>query len=131
MGAWGAGSFENDDAMDWIAGVAESRDRAAISTALDAAAGATGCLEAPECSEALAAAEVVAAGLGRPSGDAPEEVATVVAHFPSEKWSELLDLARRAVTRVRNESELRDLWKEADSLDEWLERVDELRARLG
>ena len=34
MGAWGAGSFENDDAMDWVAGLTQESGDAVLREAL-------------------------------------------------------------------------------------------------
>ncbi len=75
MGTWGAKSFENDDAMDWIAVIEEASDTEPMKDALAAVLEAEGeYLEAPDCSNAMAAAEVIAALNGAPSPDLPEEV---------------------------------------------------------
>jgi len=72
MGAWGIGSFDNDDAVDWAYELGESQGTELLVATLEAI-GPEDHLEAPDCSIALAAAEVVAAlsGLNRPgySGD--------------------------------------------------------------
>ena len=60
MGAWGAGPFENDDAMDWAIDLEESGDVGFVVEALRAAE-SDGYLDAPEGSVTIAAAEVVAA----------------------------------------------------------------------
>jgi hypothetical protein len=65
MGAWGFGSFDNDDAADWIFELEESSGVTALVSAFKAIK-PDRYLEAPECSVALAAAEVVAALRGRP-----------------------------------------------------------------
>jgi hypothetical protein len=131
MGAWGAGSFENDDASDW-AWELEELGLEAIETAFTAVTKTgEGYLEAPDGSYAIAAAEVVAALRGRASsGDLPEEVETFVAARP-EIDDELLQLARKALSRVlADNSELRDLWKESDSFAEWKGLVTDLQTRL-
>ena len=62
MGAWGCGSFENDDAVDWVYEF-ESSGVAAVASALEhvSSIAEDEYLEAPEASAAIAAAEIVAA----------------------------------------------------------------------
>lgn len=129
MGAWGAGSFDNDDALDWLDAL-EERGRLAIEDALRAAAEAgESYLEAPEASIAVAAAEVAAALHGRPAADLPGEVEAWVKLNPAP-GADLRELARAAVRRVRQESELRELWEETDPAD-WYAALDDLLRRLG
>lgn len=71
MGAWGMGAFENDDASDWLAaldGAVPQRLRLTFErvTAIEPEL----YLEAPAASEAVAAAEVVTAMLGKPGPSA-------------------------------------------------------------
>ena len=41
-----------------------------------------------------------------------------------------VELAIQAVTRVREESELRDLWEDSEDCSQWLAEVDHLLSRL-
>lgn len=130
MGAWGAGSFDNDDALDWCAEL-EAEGLPAAGGALRAAKElADDYLEAPESSMALAAAEVVAALRGRPAADLPEHVAAWVAAHPDDPGDDLVRLAREAVDAVAAGSELAELWGEVDDA-EWRAAVADLRSRLG
>jgi hypothetical protein len=109
MGAWGAGSFENDDAMDWVIGLAQRSGDAVLRDALTPAATTDDrYLEAPECSVAIAAAEALAAARGHPNASLPDEVALWVREKPDVS-ADLVDLARSAVDRIVGKSELRDL----------------------
>jgi hypothetical protein len=36
MGAWGEGNFENDDALDWLAGLEQAHDVSTVASALSA-----------------------------------------------------------------------------------------------
>jgi uncharacterized protein DUF4259 len=130
MGAWGAGSFDNDDAMDWVVGLAEGSVDNVLRQAL-APVASTGdrYLEAPDCSIAIAAAEAVAAARGHPAASLPEDLANWVAKKPTVA-TDLVGLARAAVDRVVSKSELKDLWDESDSPDDWRAAVNELRKRL-
>jgi hypothetical protein len=130
MGAWGAGSFENDDAMDWVIGLAERSRDAVLREALTPVATADDrYLEAPDCSIAIAAAEAVAAARGHPNVALPAEVAGWVRNKP-EVTADLVVLARSAVDRIAGKSELRDLWNESDSAEAWRAAMTDLRARL-
>lgn len=132
MGAWGAGSFENDDASDWIADFCEDPDEGLISEALSAVAGmdADEYLEAPDCSVALAAAEIVAALKGSPDPQLPGEAGECVARLKSKAEPEMISLALRAVGRVKADSELKELWDESENPADWYSAVDGLEARL-
>ncbi len=70
MGAWGAGGFENDAALDFAAAVGGVSD---IASAFSAEPGQA--IEADAASVIIAAAECVAAMLGRPSDDLPDDLA--------------------------------------------------------
>ncbi len=130
MGAWGAGVFENDDALDWIDEFIEERESASIVDTLELIAVADPDeREAPECSEALAAAELVAAMAGRGSAMLPEDAASWASSNPPSDAS-LLKLAAKAVHAVLDDSELRDLWEESDDPKEWKTAVEDLERRL-
>ena len=129
MGAWDAGSFENDDALDWLDDM-ESRGLVAVEEALRTAADAgSAYLEAPDASVAIAAAEVVAALRGRPHLELPGEVEAWMKLNRRAPDSALVDLARAAVERVRSDSELRELWEDS-SPQPWYDAVDDLLGRL-
>jgi hypothetical protein len=131
MGAWGAGSFENDDAMDWTVGLAEGSGDAVLREALTPVATTDDrYLEAPDCSIAIAAAEAVAAARGHPNVSLPDEVVRWVRNKP-DLTVDLVVLARSAVDRIAGKSELRDLWDESDSAEAWRAAMTDLRARLG
>jgi hypothetical protein len=129
MGAWGAGSFENDDALDWASELAGSSGVAAVEDALDLSATSAEYLEAPECSIGLAAAETVAAMNGKPAADLPDEVAAF-ARAAGRPTGSLVDAASSAVARVLEKSELRELWEESESYDDWRARLIDLQQRL-
>jgi hypothetical protein len=132
MGSWGTEVFANDDAMDWIAELENTDDIGVVERALSAVNDASGYLEAPDCSLALAAAEVVATILKRPGPDVPSEVFEWIARVGREISPSLPDDAQRAVERVASDSELLELWEEAGEpgLGEWRATLAELSTRL-
>jgi len=108
MGAWGAGGFENDTALDFAAEIETVGD---IAAAFAAEPGGT--INADTASTIIAAAECIAAMLGRPSDDLPEDLADRLAGF-GKPAPELLETARNHVSMVISKSELTELWAEAD-----------------
>jgi citrate synthase len=130
MGGWGAGSFENDHAQKFLVelGTNEPEDLKVI---LAQAADHEGYLEAPESSVAIVTAEVVAAAKGNPASSVPAGISEWIGRFEGAPSSEMTELARRVVERVRLNSELKDLWLEAEGLNEWSAVLRDLEGRLG
>ncbi|XXT17977.1 DUF4259 domain-containing protein [Sorangium sp. So ce429] len=130
MGAWGYGSFENDSALDWLHEV--EAEPALVGAALDGVATADdqAYLEVDECSAALAAAELVAAALGRGDDRLNDDAAAWLQDHRDEIRGVGAARARRAVERVAQGSELRELWDENGADTEWHAGVRELLKRL-
>ena len=130
MGTWGPGSFENDDALDWIAELAESSDDGpivdALNTVIDQADESP---EAPDCAVAIAAVEVVAAWMGEPSDDCPEEVEAWVEGRPAPSAT-MISQARYVTEAISENSGLKDLWKESDEFESWKMSINDLLARM-
>ena len=128
MGAWGHQFDENDDAGDWLSDFADAPSWSDVEAALKQAADAD-YLEAPEASVAVAAAEIVAASRGKPSPRLPNEI--VVWAAAKAGGSDVEDnKASAAVARVRDDSELAELWGESGEADDWRSSLDELAQRL-
>jgi hypothetical protein len=129
MGAWSHGSFDNDDALDWVGELQDADGIEPISDAFEAVLGVDDYLEAPEASMGLAAAEVVAALLGKPAAKLPNEVvAWVVGKKPPKPT--LVKKAQRVVKRILKDSELKELWAESEDSDKWQQEVQSLLNRL-
>ena len=118
MGAWGAGSFENDSALDWLGEL--RRGEASLREALNDAAGATRLLDVDGASAAVAAAELVAESRGRKGQlRLPKDATLWLAAQKVPFTDEIVELAHRAVTRVLASSELQQLWDEAGPTNDW------------
>lgn len=129
MGTWGVGSFENDDAMDWSYELHNGNDLSPILTVFsNISEGAY--LEAPDCSNALAAAEVVAALKGKPSKNLPDEIATWISFNKPSVNNEIITNAKKIVTQIKLSSELKELWEESEDLAKWENTVNDLILRL-
>ncbi len=129
MGGWGAGSFENDDAQNFISAL-QTLEPAELQRILARAADHEDYLNASDSSTTVAAAEVVATAKGNPPQAVPKQIAEWVSKVEGAPSAEMLDLARRAVERVRANSELKDLWLEAEGLNEWSAALHDLEGRL-
>jgi len=129
LGGWGTGSFENDDAADWVGelGTISPKD---LNQILAQAADSPDYLEAPAASVAVAAAEAVAALAGSPADAAPKEILDWTKKNPAALTPELKALASRALDRIRHNSELKDLWLQAEGLNDWTAAIQELQTRL-
>lgn len=135
MGAWGTGNFDNDVALDFLSALYPREDgceliERALETVL---ADDDSYLGSHACSQALAAAEVVAALGGAPREWLSESLSDWVWYrrpVAEDRLVALAELAANAVRQVRDDSELRELWMETDSADEWLVAVDDVAARL-
>lgn len=128
MGAWGIGHFDNDDALDYIALVIKAEDTSLLMRSLETVIHSD-VVASYECTEALAAAEVVAALFGFP-GELPEEAIEWVKRTEKPIDNQLKELAIQAIKRIATTSELKDLWDEADDGEFWSEEVQELLKRL-
>jgi hypothetical protein len=130
VGAWDIGSFENDDALDWVAHLDKAHDTSILLEAFSSVLQSGSYLETPKCCEALAAAEVVAALRHRPAPKLPMEVPAFVARIAALPSPELLLVATQAIERVKTKSELRELWDDSSGAKDWLDDVSNLQERL-
>jgi hypothetical protein len=131
--AWGTASFENESANDWFLVVEEAVDPGeVIASTLDKALGDADYLGLSSACEAIAAAELSASCAGHAPERMPDDVRRWVDGHPHRPHDSEIDQAILAVQRVRDESELRDLWDEdADGrADRWIGEIDDLIARL-
>lgn len=132
-GAWGTGAFDNDDAQDWVWELEASSTTSVIEDALGDVTGAFFYISAAEGARAIAAAEIVAALDGKPHPELPDEVKYWVEESGATASEQLIELATKAVTLVRDsrKSELSDLWLDSGgSYREWHAAVTDLLNRL-
>jgi hypothetical protein len=134
MGAWDHTTFGNDDACDWGGDLRSRDDLSFVEETLDVVLDAGGeYLEAPEASEAIAAAEVIARLQGHFGiRDAyTESVDQWVAAHPLTVPPALARKAHAALDRILAEpSELLELWAESEDFEQWKAAVAGLRGRI-
>ncbi|MEO1044601.1 MAG: DUF4259 domain-containing protein [Pseudomonadota bacterium] len=134
MGAWGTGSFENDDALDWAARIKALEDIeksfAALKDAIEAGDEEPYYIEATQAAELVAAADTIAMLMGRPSRDVPDDLKQRLADA-GEPDINLVARAQNALSLIFRDSELAELWAEADGeINQWNLAMTDLIARL-
>lgn len=133
MGAWGVGSFDNDDAADFLADVTESGDLSLVREVLDNVLTSTEYVEAPDASQAIVAAEILAFALGRPTAAAEQQDALgpwITRTRPTVE-PQLARNGEDALARIlAPNSELRELWEESEEFPDWQSAVIELQKQL-
>lgn len=125
MSTWGTGSFENDSAADFLVEVTED-GMVALEEAFEVILDPDlDYVEVEEGSRAVAAAEIVAAGVtGDTARVTDAGLRTWVSEQAPEDFQALQDLAVRALDRVLgDDSELQDLWSDSDELESWAGEV--------
>jgi Domain of unknown function (DUF4259) len=128
MGAWGPGSFENDQAMDWVGELRKSADPGYPLVVLRKLDGA-GPLTGRAAETGIAAAEAVAASRGRPAEGVPAGVLDWLRASGARADAAAAGLALRVIDAIEADSELSLLWDEGDG-SLWRAAIADLRDRL-
>lgn len=128
MGTWGIGHFENDDALDWAFALDDAQTLEPIESALDQFL-ASEEQDAGNEAAALAAAATLAALKSQPP-DLPENIESYVDRVKIVPAPDILSKALQATLKIRESSELRELWEESGDLEGWLAEVERLAAML-
>ncbi|HTI72181.1 MAG TPA: DUF4259 domain-containing protein [Candidatus Limnocylindria bacterium] len=129
MGAWGVGSFENDDALDFTSAFPEADDLEILEDAFSAVI-ENDELEASECCNAIAAAEVVAALRKNPLASLPESVTEFVGRMRMPVPPRLVRDALHALEAIQASSELKELWEDTADGADWHACLADLESRL-
>lgn len=131
MGAWGTGTFDNDDAADWGDELDEAIDLTPARDALAACTDTDGWLELPEGARGVAAAAVVAAAFDGDVRGLPDQVGEWVDGQPGTATAGDARLALDALVRVMSEdSELRREWEGSADGPAWAKGIEQLHHRL-
>ncbi len=130
MGVWGAGVFDNDDALDWVYDLADAGSLGRVSAAMDVILrDKDDHPEISDCRIGLAAAEIIAAMHGDPSPELPEEAEEWIGDEVLENDS-MRAKAEKIVHIILTDSELKDKWENSSNYDKWKENLENLLKRL-
>ena len=125
MGAWSEENFGNDDAGDWVYQLEKSRGTETLLSPIKDIIASDDYLESPQCCEALAAAEVVAASLTGDLSAIPEELKVWLNRKPGlfgkkpKIEPQHASIAIQCVQKILVDSELRELWEESEDYAKW------------
>ncbi|SMG44369.1 protein of unknown function [Agreia pratensis] len=130
MGTWSGEPFGSDSASDWAYDLADASDWSVVRDALAPVIGQTD-VDADDAVIAIAAAEVVAHGLDRPTQtDAYTESVGPFVQRAGRPDAALVALALDALAASSSpDSELTELWQDEDP-DEWLSANEALKQAL-
>ena len=128
--AWGAGLFQDDLATDFANQIVDG-GVAVLHRTFDDATRVIGHLLYEPAVRTLIAAEVLAALGGRPTKALPPELQDWVSGRHGEAIPEALwPLSRIAVERVKDDSEISELWARSSEFARWIDKVEDLLGRL-
>ncbi|NJK93078.1 MAG: DUF4259 domain-containing protein [Blastochloris sp.] len=134
MGAWDIGIFDCDEALDFSAKLQEGRDLSLVhATFHDNVKCEVSPIPVDLCHRVLVCAEVTAVIFDR-DPRLPDDLGHWASQFKigkEPKDEELRVYAQDGTLRVLRESELRDLWEESESFEQWKTLLKDLARRLG
>jgi rubrerythrin len=130
MATWDYHNFDNDAAADFAEDFRKRPNEAVLYEALATVAEEEGLIETAEASQALAAAELVAAIIGKPAADMPVGLLPATTQLDADGQEDLQELAIDAVEAVLRSSELQQRWAESADYQNWQALQQNLLARL-
>lgn len=130
MGVWGTGAFDNDEAIDWLYRLDAEGNELLLKT-LEEATRCQEYLEVLVCFGGVAAAEIVAALKDGDISGLPDIARQWIGGQDKPPEDYLVQLALRAVRRIRMDSELKDLWSKSGEITKWISTLAILEKRLG
>jgi Domain of unknown function (DUF4259) len=129
---WGVTSFENDWAIEWFWKLEEAIDPGEfLAQAIDDVVSAAEPPDIDECTSGIAAAELCACCAGHPPAALPDRIQAWALRNPHGPHADEIASAVEAVTLIRAEGALREIWEGEGDFDEWSGELDDLIARLG
>ncbi|MDQ0721087.1 hypothetical protein QF049_002348 [Paenibacillus sp. W4I10] len=134
MGAWGTGIFENDDVLDWKADLLDSDDIELIEETIEGVL-EEDYIESDLASNALGAIEILVALQGNPGKEILNNQSNTEDLYDwidkhKGKGKKLISKAKRAVKKIKKDSELKELWEESEEYPIWLNTINDLENRL-
>lgn len=133
MGTWGVGALENDGAMDFVGELQGTTNLVAVRAVFDELESAKrrgDYLDIDIAERALASAEITAALATGDKSHLDPSSADYISAIAERPRMEDIARAHAAVALLRAEGEVKDLFAESDSFDEWQAEMTALAGRL-
>ncbi|OBY76339.1 hypothetical protein BBG47_27710 [Paenibacillus sp. KS1] len=129
MGAWGYGILENDTVLDWVEDLLETQDLSLITESIEMVLDDSE-IESYTAEIALGAIEILAALQDRPGNEEYDEELENWINRHKGQGKELLVHSQKALGKILDESELRELREGSEKFEEWVKIIKELEGRL-
>ncbi|MAW65950.1 MAG: hypothetical protein CMD18_07130 [Flavobacteriales bacterium] len=132
MSAWGISNFENDTALDWVNEVIHRKEVENFKESIDGFLKSFSLEETSlnDCSIFLTLAETIAALLGAPGQDFPEELQDWIETKYIKIESSTIDNAKKGVQLIMNGSEVREMYLDSGYFTPWEKTQKNLIKRL-
>ena len=121
MSAWGISNFENDTALDWVNEIIQEQEVTSMEESItsfvnDFSVEYTSLMD---CSKFLTIAETLAALIGSPDEDFPEELKDWVESKYIKIEQSTIDNAKRGVKLIMTDSEAKEMYLDSGYFKSW------------
>ena len=132
MSAWGISNFENDTALDWVNEIIQEKEVTSLEESItsfvnDFSVEDTSLMD---CSKFLTIAETLAALIGSPDEDFPEELKDWVESKYIKIEESTIDNAKRGVKLIMTDSEAKEMYLDSGYFKSWEKAQKDLIKRL-
>lgn len=132
MSAWGISNFENDTALDWVNEVVHRKEIESFKESVELFLKSFSIENTSlmDCSKFLAIAETMAALLGSPGQDFPEELQDWIETKYIKIEASTVESAKRGVQMIMNDSEAKEMYLDSGYFKSWEKAQKDLIKRL-
>lgn len=132
MGSWDVSPFGNDEAREWLSALIAGASTEPVFRALVTAAKVRDgeFLPSQECERAIAAAEIVCCVRNKPTAEVPEELKSWLSQHKLVAGDQIAAMAVRVLGRITRDSELKQVFDDTDSAEEWYAALHDIQKRL-
>ena len=132
MSAWGISNFENDTALDWVSEIVEGKDVNSLQNSIDAFLKDFSIEDTSliECSKFLTIAETIAALIGSPDQDFPEELQDWIDSKYVKIDQFTIDKTVKGVKLIMTDSEAKEMYLDSGYFKSWEKTQKDLIKRL-
>ena len=132
MSAWGISNFENDTALDWVNEIIQEQEIAVLKESINSFLEGFSVEDTSliDCSKFLTIAETVAAIIGSPNEDFPEELKDWVESKYIKVERSTIDDAKKGVKLIMTDSEAKEMYLDSGYFKSWEKTQRDLIKRL-
>lgn len=129
---WGVNTFDNNDAIEWLKGIEENNDFKKVNTLIKSLNDLADLDDVvlKECTEALAAIEVIASAKTDNFKTFPADKVDWLSNADFAFSEEEIKAALKLAKSIKKDSEIKELFLDSPLLKSWNEYMDELIKKL-